>query len=146
MNAVAVEIIKDLHARGGTAYRYRDCVRIVPAASADRASVARIREQKSALLAVLPPAPPEVAALPTGLPKEDAPWIFSTGSAGDMRLVVASDPPWPDGVFEAAALLEVIDFRHQAGHDALAQVAADRLEIKLAELRDSWSIDAWLAS
>lgn len=73
------------------------------------------------------------------------PWIVSSGSDGDMRLVVASPPPWPDDVLQAAALVEVIDRHHRTGADALAHAAALRLEAKLAVLRGQ-GVEAWWTS
>lgn len=72
------------------------------------------------------------------------PWIVSSGAGGDMRLVIATAPPWPDAVFEAAALVEVLDERTRADR-ADAQDVADQLERALAGLR-AGGLEAWLTS
>jgi hypothetical protein len=71
-------------------------------------------------------------------------WIIAGGD-GAMRLVVAAEPPWPDAVFRAAAIVEVIDRHHRAGRDSLAAFAAHQLEDVLGQLRRE-GIEAWLAS
>lgn len=144
----AAEILDELRARGGTAYRYGARVRIVPATAASPDLTARVHEHKAELLALLPEAPPEIAALPATstppMPGQSHPWIISSSCAGGMRLVVVSEPPWPDAVFEAAALVEVLDARHRADRRD-AQEIADRLDAVLSALRAD-GIGAWLTS
>jgi hypothetical protein len=70
-------------------------------------------------------------------------WIVASDNDGEMRLAVQAEPPWPDGVFRAAALVEVIDRHHRAGEDRLAEAAAVELEGVIARLRGE-GIEAWL--
>jgi hypothetical protein len=72
-------------------------------------------------------------------------WIIAGRSEGAMRLAIGSDPPWPEAVFRAGALVEVIDRWHRAGRDREAEGAAIELEGVLGELRRS-GIEAWLTS
>ena len=72
------------------------------------------------------------------------PWVVSSASEGMMRLMVAAEPPWPDEVVRAAALVDVLDARHRADR-ADAQEIADELEGLLAALRRK-GVPAWLAS
>jgi hypothetical protein len=71
-------------------------------------------------------------------------WIIAGGN-GEMRLAVQAEPPWPQLVYRAAALVEVIDRHHRAGRDAPAAEAAVRLEEALTELRRN-EVTAWLTS
>lgn len=62
-----------------------------------------------------------------------------------MRLLVETAPPWPDSVFEAATLVELIDQRHHAGRHTEASNLAERLAAVLEVLR-AGGVSAWLAS
>lgn len=75
---------------------------------------------------------------------EGAEWVVAGGD-GQLRLIVKAEPPWRREVFEAAAIVELIDRHHHAGEDALAATAATRLEGALVELRRV-GIEAWLSS
>ena len=141
----ALAVLDEVRMRGGAAYRLGDRVRIFPASAASPDLVERIREQKQQLLPMLPLAPPHVAAAAAvESPSSCSTWIISA-SGGEMRLLVASSPPWPHAVFRAAALVEVIDRRHRAGRDAAALDAACELESLLIELRGH-GVEAWLSS
>jgi hypothetical protein len=89
----------------------------------------------------------ELAAAVVAVPALPEPrvWIIASEDPGEMRLAVASEPPWPDAVFRAAALVEVIDRHHRAGEDKLAEAAAIQLETAIARLRDE-GIESWLTS
>lgn len=134
-------LLDELRARGGAAYRHGERVRIVPPSAVSPDLLRRLREHRHELLEVLPEAPPEVAALPA----IGGPWIISSSSDGAMRLLVETPPPWPDSVFEAATLVEVIDHHHRAGRDSEASRLAERLEAALGMLRAA-GVSAWLAS
>jgi hypothetical protein len=54
-------------------------------------------------------------------------WIVSAG-AGNLRLLVECDPPWPTTVLSAAQLVAEIDRHHLAGRDDEAAEAATELE------------------
>jgi len=75
---------------------------------------------------------------------DESSWVVSSASDGDMRLVVASPAPWPDALFQAAALVELLDERHRADLPE-SQAIADRLDAALAALRAE-GIRAWLTS
>jgi hypothetical protein len=155
------EILSELRAAGGAAYRHGERVRVVPPSAASPNLVARIRERRAELLAVLPDAPPEIAALrsaaplpaerpldPSRSPDCDAgttarAWVIPSDARSDMRLVVVNPPPWPPGVYEAAALVEVLDVRQRADRKD-AQEIANRLDAVLSALRTE-GIEAWLA-
>ena len=139
----AAEILAEIRAVGAVAYRRGSEVRMRPARAITPALLDRVRRHKRELLAVLPAAPPDAAALPT--PTEPEPWIVSSGSVGSMRLVVSTPPEdWTPAVWRAAALVEVLDVRTRADR-ADAQETADELEAVLNELRRE-GIGAWLAS
>lgn len=139
----AAQILAEIRAVGAVAYRRGDEVRMRPARAITPALLDRVRRHKRELLAVLPVAPPEVAAPPA--PAEPVEWIVSSASAGAMRLVIAASPEdWTAAVWRAAALVEVLDMRTRADR-ADAQEAADQLQALLGELKRE-GIEAWLAS
>lgn len=137
----ALAVLDELRARGGIAYRHGERVRIVPPSAVSPDLLRRVREHRHELLEVLPEAPPEVAALPA----IGGPWIVSSSRDGAMRLLVETPPPWPDSVFEAATLVEVLDQHHRAGRDSEASRLAERLAYALQSLR-AGGVSAWLAS
>lgn len=137
----ALAVLDELRARGGVAYRHGARVRIVPPSAVSPELLRRVREHRHELLEVLPEAPPEVAALPV----IGGPWIVSSSSDGAMRLLIETPPPWPDSVFEAATLVELIDRHHRAGRDSEAARLAERLERTLVALRAE-RVCAWLTS
>lgn len=138
----ALEILAELHARGAVAYRRGGNVHVRPPEAITPELLECVKAHKADLLPILPDAPPAIAPAPS---VRDEPWIVSSDSDGHMWLLVAAPPPWPDDVFEAAALVEVIDRHHRTGADALAHAAALRLETKLAVLRGQ-GVEAWLTN
>lgn len=147
----AAAIIDELRRRGASAWRLGDRVRVCPALAVSPDLAAAVRVHRAELLALLPPAPPEVAALPAQPPAvPDAPtpprtWILGGGTDRELRLAVASEPPWSERVHAAARLVERIDDLHRASLDREAERAAIELEGLLAELRRD-GIVAWLTS
>lgn len=71
-------------------------------------------------------------------------WVIATAGEGSMRLVVATDPPWPAAVTRAAELVAILDDLHRRDRPE-AQEIGDRLEWTLKALRDE-GIAAWLVS
>jgi hypothetical protein len=149
----AEAILHELRTRGATVYRRGDEVRMRPAHAITPELLERVKRHKAALLTILPGAPPASAV--RTVPRADTPhrssamdscgpWIVSSAGDGAMRLLVATPPPWPSLVHEAAAIVEVIDRHHQDCADSLAHVAAEGLAIKLAAL-SAQGIEAWLA-
>lgn len=134
----ALAVLDELRARGGIAYRHGERVRIVPPSAVSPDLLRRVREHRHELLEVLPEAPPEVAALPA----IGGPWIVSSSSDGAMRLLIETPPPWPDSVFEAATLVEIIDQHHRADHDPeagrLASAAGKRTRSTPGRRRSAW--------
>jgi len=146
MTLVVTAILDELRARGAVAYRRGGDVRMRPARAITPELLERVKRHKAELLPLLPDAPPATHGRATAPAESCAnPWIVSAGGNGNLRLVIAAPPPWPDDVFEAAALVEVIDRHHRAGADPLAHAAAERLEAKLEALRRN-GFPAWLAS
>src|SRR5438128_2232830 len=103
----ATEILAEIRALRAVAWRRGSRVRLWPGDVIPPALVEAVRRHKAEILPLLPtitPSEPEPNA---------APWIVSREGDGGMRLVVDADPPWPDAVYEAAALIEVLDRAHR---------------------------------
>lgn len=126
-------LVREAARYGVRLFRSGDLIEYQAATRPPEALLSRLRAHKTELLEILPE--------PSGVPSA---WVISSSGDGDMRLVVGSAPPWPNAVFEAASLVEILDARHRADR-ADAQDVADRLEIVLQGLR-AIGVNAWLAS
>lgn len=137
----AAAILDELRARGAVAYRRGDQVRMRPGSVITPGLLDAVRRHKDELLPLLPSDPPPKPEV--GKP---GPWVVSGGSDGGMRLVVNADPPWPDAVFEAAALIEILDRAHREDRATPTMDRAARaLDDALAALRRA-GVEAWLTS
>jgi hypothetical protein len=135
----AAAILVEIQTAGAFAYRRGDRVAIRPARVISADLVERVRRHKAELLAILPPAPPEVTT------PEPEPWIVSSASLGNMRIVTTTHPSqWTPAVWRAAALVERLDELHRADAPG-SQAIADELDCVLAELQRE-GITAWLTS
>ena len=136
-------LIAEVQGHGARVYGFGDRLRIVPPGRLPESLRAELSRRKAELLEVLPPAPPDIAALRAATPPE--PWIVSSAGGGAMRLLVDAHPfDWPPQVWGAGALVDILDARYRAGR-ADADGMADELQALLAALRRE-GIEAWLAS
>jgi len=136
----AAEVLAEIRALGAVAYRWDGRVRLRPGSVIPPGLLAAVRLHKAEILPLLP------TVTPSEPEPNPAPWIISHEGDGGMRLVVDAEPPWPDAVFAAAALIAILDRAHREDRATpTVDEAARLLDGALAALhRDG--VDAWLTS
>jgi hypothetical protein len=148
------DLLVEAAQRGVKLYRDGDRVRFRVRGTPPPDLIERLRAHRSELLEAIRGQGPHTWPAASGsgvcgdgghLWQGSAPaWVIA-GGAGEMRLVVEAEPPWPAAVLRAAALVEVIDRRHRDGRDREAAQAAEELERVLDGLGRQ-GVAAWLTS